>query len=454
MVNTILDFLEARDYKSIVNTLTETNEIDIASIFQTMYDDEMIENDKFIRLFRLLPKDMAADVFTYMDTDMQRLLVESFSDKELHHVINDMYIDDTVDIIEEMPANLVTRIIASADRETREQINALLRYPKDSAGSLMTTEYVALKKSFTVKEALDYIRRVGMNKETVYTLYVTENRKLTGVLTLLDLLTANDDDTVEALMDSNVISVETHEDKEIVANTLSKYDFAALPVVDKDNRMIGIVTFDDAIDVIKEETTEDFEKMAAVVPSDETYFKTSIFAHAKNRIIWLLILMLSATATGIIISGYEAAFAAVPLLVSFIPMITGTGGNCGSQTSTMVIRGMSVGEIRLKDFFKVLLKETGIAVICGVVLSLVNGVRIVLMYRGDPSVDEIRLALTVSLAIIATVIMSKAIACVLPMLAKQCKLDPAIMASPLITTIVDICSTLLFFALATRIFGI
>ena len=454
MVNTILDFLEARDYKSIVNTLTETNEIDIASIFQTMYDDEMIENDKFIRLFRLLPKDMAADVFTYMDTDMQRLLVESFSDKELHHVINDMYIDDTVDIIEEMPANLVARIIASADRETREQINALLRYPKDSAGSLMTTEYVALKKSFTVKEALDYIRRVGMNKETVYTLYVTENRKLTGVLTLLDLLTANDDDTVEALMDSNVISVETHEDKEIVANTLSKYDFAALPVVDKDNRMIGIVTFDDAIDVIKEETTEDFEKMAAVVPSDETYFKTSIFAHAKNRIIWLLILMLSATATGMIISGYEAAFAAVPLLVSFIPMITGTGGNCGSQTSTMVIRGMSVGEIRLKDFFKVLLKETGIAVICGVVLSLVNGVRIVLMYRGDPSVDEIRLALTVSLAIIATVIMSKAIACVLPMLAKKCKLDPAIMASPLITTIVDICSTLLFFALATRIFGI
>lgn len=454
MVNTILEFLETRNYKSIVNTLTETNEIDIASIFQTMYDDEMIENDKFIRLFRLLPKDMAADVFTYMDTDMQKLLVESFSDKELHHVINDMYIDDTVDIIEEMPANLVARIIASADRETREQINELLRYPKDSAGSLMTTEYVALKKSFTVREALDCIRRVGMNKETVYTLYVTENRKLIGVLTVLDLLTANDDDTVEALMDTNVISVETHEDKEIVAETLSKYDFMALPVVDKDNRMIGIVTFDDAIDVIKEETTEDFEKMAAVVPSDETYFKTSIFAHAKNRIIWLLILMLSATATGMIISGYEAAFAAVPLLVSFIPMITGTGGNCGSQTSTMVIRGMSVGEIRLKDFFKVLLKETGIAVICGVVLSLVNGVRIVLMYRSDPSVDEIRLAITVSLSIIATVIMSKAIACVLPMLAKKCKLDPAIMASPLITTIVDICSTLLFFALATRIFGI
>lgn len=454
MVNTILEFLETRNYKSIVNTLTETNEIDIASIFQTMYDDEMIENDKFIRLFRLLPKDMAADVFTYMDTDMQKLLVESFSDKELHHVINDMYIDDTVDIIEEMPANLVARIIASADRETREQINELLRYPKDSAGSLMTTEYVALKKSFTVREALDCIRRVGMNKETVYTLYVTENRKLIGVLTVLDLLTANDDDTVEALMDTNVISVETHEDKEIVAETLSKYDFMALPVVDKDNRMIGIVTFDDAIDVIKEETTEDFEKMAAVVPSDETYFKTSIFAHAKNRIIWLLILMLSATATGMIISGYEAAFAAVPLLVSFIPMITGTGGNCGSQTSTMVIRGMSVGEIRLKDFFKVLLKETGIAVICGVVLALVNGVRIVLMYRSDPSVDEIRLAITVSLSIIATVIMSKAIACVLPMLAKKCKLDPAIMASPLITTIVDICSTLLFFALATRIFGI
>lgn len=430
------------------------NEIDIAALFQTMYDDEMIENDKFIRLFRLLPKSAAADVFSYMDTDMQKLLVSSFTDKELHHVINDMYIDDTVDIIEEMPANLVARIIASADKETRAQINNLLRYPKDSAGSLMTTEYVALKRNFSVKEALDYIRRVGMNKETVYTLYVTEHRKLIGVLTVLDLLTAKDDETVESLMDTNVISVETHEDKEVVAETLSKYDFMALPVVDFENRMIGIVTFDDAIDVIKEETTEDFEKMAAVVPSDDSYFKTPVLVHAKNRILWLLILMLSATVTGMIISGYEAAFAAVPLLVSFIPMITGTGGNCGSQTSTMVIRGMSLGEIRLKDFFKVLFKEFAIAIVCGVVLALVNGLRIVLTYRGDPSVDEIKLAVTVSLAIIATVIMSKTIACLLPMLAKKCKLDPAIMAAPIITTIVDICSTMLFFALATRIFGI
>ena len=363
-------------------------------------------------------------------------------------------IDDTVDIIEDMPANLVARIIKSADAETRKQINAILRYPKDSAGSLMNTEYIALRRDYTVHQAIDIIRKLGVNKETVYTLYVTENRKLIGVLSLLELLTADDDAIVNDIMDTNVISVETHQDKEVVADTLSKYDFAALPVVDADNRMIGIITFDDAMDVIEEEATEDFEKMAAVAPSDESYFKTSIFKHAKNRILWLLILMLSATVTGVIISSYDAAFAAVPLLVSFIPMITGTGGNCGSQTSTMIIRGMSLGEIRLKDFAKVIFKEFGIALLCGAVLALVNGVRIFIMYNSDPTVDAILLAVTVSLAIIATVIMSKCIACILPMLAKKLKLDPAIMAAPVITTIVDTCSTVLFFSLATKIFGI
>ncbi len=454
MHETILNYLEQRDYKSIKNTFAEMNETDIAIIFQALFDDEMIEKDKFIRLFRLLPKSAAADVFSYMDTDMQTLLVESFTDKELCQVINDMYIDDTVDIIEELPANIVARILASADRSTREQINELLRYPKDSAGSLMTTEYVSLRRDYTVKDALDCIRHVGMVKETVYTLYVTENRRLVGVLSVLDLLTAQEDTLVDELMDTNVISVQTGDDKEIVAEMLSTYDFMALPVVDLDNRMLGIVTFDDAIDVIKEETTEDFEKMAAVVPSEDTYFKTSIFKHAKNRLLWLLILMLSATVTGMIISKYEAAFVSVPLLVSFIPMITGTGGNCGSQTSTMVIRGMSLGEIRLKDFFKVIFKELGIAVLCGTVLALVNGARIIIMYNSDPTVDALKLAISVSLAIIATVIMSKTIACMLPMLAKKLKLDPAIMAAPVITTIVDICSTMLFFALSSRIFGI
>lgn len=454
MVNSILEYLENKDYKAIYSAFSEMNETDIALLFQELYDDEMIENDKFIRLFRLLPKDAAAGVFSYMDTEMQMLLVNSFTDRELHNVINDMYIDDTVDIIEEMPANLVTRIIATADSETRSQINEILRYPKDSAGSLMTTEYVALNKNYTVKDALDYVRHVCMNKETAYTVYVTENRKLIGVLTVLDLLTSDDDAFVYDLMDTNVISAETHADREAVAEMLSKYDFMALPVVDRDNRMVGIVTFDDAIDVIKEETTEDFEKMAAVVPSENSYFKTSIFTHAKNRILWLLILMLSATVTGMIISNYEAAFVSVPVLVSFIPMITGTGGNCGSQTSTMVIRGMSLGEIRLKDFFRVFFKEFGIALICGTVLALVNGLRIILMYRSDPNVGEVSLALSVSLAIIATVIMSKTIACILPMLAKKCKLDPAIMAAPVITTIVDICSTMLFFAVSAKILGL
>ncbi len=454
MQNTILNFLEERNFKAIKNSFEEMNEIDIAELFQTLFDDEMLERDKFILLFRLLPKDAAADVFSYMDSDMQMLLVSSFTDKELQNVINDLYIDDTVDIIEDMPANLVARIIKSADTETRNQINAILRYPKDSAGSLMNTEYIALRRDYSVEKAIDIIRKLGMNRETVYTLYVTENRKLIGVLSLLELLTADDSATVNDIMDTNVISVETHEDKEIVADTLSKYDFAALPVVDADNHMVGIITFDDAMDVIEEEATEDFEKMAAVAPSDESYFKTSIFKHAKNRILWLLILMLSATVTGVIISSYDAAFAAVPLLVSFIPMITGTGGNCGSQTSTMIIRGMSLGEIRLKDFVKVIFKELGIAVLCGMVLALVNGVRIFIMYNSDPTVDAMLLAVTVSLAIIATVIMSKCIACILPMLAKKLKLDPAIMAAPVITTIVDTCSTVLFFSLATQIFGI
>ncbi len=454
MLNKTLDYLENKSYKELRDTFVEMNDIDIAELFQTLYDDQLLESDRFIILFRLLPKDKAADVFSYMDSDMQVLLVSAFTDKELRRVINDLYIDDTVDIIEDMPANIVSRIIASTDKETREEINSILRYPKDSAGALMTTEYVALRSGYTVSQAIDLVRRTGVNKETVYTLYVTENRTLIGVLSMLDLLTANDNELVGDIMDTNVISVDTHEDREIVAETLSKYDFTAIPVVDKDMRMVGIVTIDDAIDVIREEVTEDFEKMAAIGHSDDSYFKTPVLVHAKNRILWLLVLMLSATVTGSIIARYDATFAAVPLLVSFIPMITGTGGNCGSQTSTMVIRGMSLGEIRLKDFFKVLFKELRIALLCGLALSAVNAVRLVLTYHSNPEIDGLRLALTVSLAVMVTVVMSKAIACILPMLAKRVKLDPAIMASPLITTIVDICSTMLFFSLATRIFNI
>ena len=454
MYNTVLQYLSERNFKAIREIFMDMNEADVADILQNFYDDHDAEKHELIILFRLLNKDVAADVFSYMDSDMQMMLINSFTDRELQEVIDDLYVDDTVDMIEEMPANVVARVLKSADSQTRKQINQILKYPKDSAGSIMTTEYVYLKKEYTAKEALEWIRHIGMVKETVYTLYVTENRKLIGFLSVLDVITADDNDKIEDLMSTNIISVDTLEDKEFVAAQFSKYDFLSLPVVDKENRMVGIVTFDDAMDVIQEENTEDFSKMAAIAPSDDSYFKTSVFRHAKNRIVWLLVLMLSATITGTIITKYEAAFAAVPLLVSFIPMLSDTGGNCGSQTSTMVIRGMALGEIRMRDFFKVMFKEFRIALIVSVILAVVNGLRIVIMYNSNPSVDAYKLALTVSIAIVATVILSKLIACMLPMVAKKLKLDPAIMAAPLITTIVDTCSTMVFFGVATIIFDI
>lgn len=454
MFDTVLQYLEKRNYKAIREIFIDMNEADVAALLQQCHDDNEADKHELLILFRLLNKDIAADVFSYMDSDMQMMLINSFTDKELQDVIDDLYVDDTVDMIEEMPANVVSRILASADHETRKAINQILKYPKDSAGAIMTTEYVYLKKDYTAKEALEWIRHIGMVKETVYTLYVTESRKLIGVLSVLDIITADDDDKIEDIMDTNLISVDTLEDKEIVAKKMAKYDFMSLPVVDKENRMVGIVTFDDAMDVLQEENTEDFSKMAAVAPSEDSYFKTSVFTHAKNRITWLLVLMLSATITGTIVNKYQAAFAAVPVLVSFLSMLSGTGGNCGSQASTMVIRGMALGEIRMKDFFKVMWKECRIAVICSIVLAIVNAGRIILVYHGDASVDCYKLALTVSLAIVATVVLSKLIAAMLPMAAKKLKLDPAIMAAPLITTIVDTCSTLMFFALATVIFDL
>lgn len=457
MYNTVLQLIDQRNLKAIKVIFENMNEADIADLLQQIHDETDVDQKDLPLLFRLLPKDVAADVFAYMDSDMQEMLINSFTDRELQQVIDDLFIDDTVDIIEEMPANVVSRILKNADMETRKQINQILKYPKDSAGSIMTTEYVYLNKDMTVNEALKKIRQLGMVKETVYTLYVTENRKLIGVLSVLDILTSDDDDVIEEIMDTNVITVDTHEDRELVAAQFSKYDFLALPVVDKENRIVGIVTFDDAMDVMQEENTEDFSRMAAMAPIEDPYFKTSVFAHARNRILWLLVLMLSATITGSIITKYEAAFAAVPLLVSFIPMLTGTGGNCGSQTSTMIIRGMSLGEIRLKDFFKVIFKEFRISLIVSIILAVVNGIRIYVTYTyfyTDTSADPIKLSITVSLAIIATVIMSKLIGCMLPMLAKRLHLDPAIMAAPLITTIVDTCSTLVFFNIAMQMFNL
>ena len=457
LYDTIIDLLEHRNFKEIKEIFENMNEADIADLFGNFHAGDDVDKKDLPILFRLLPKDAAADVFAYMDTDMQVMLIDSFTDKELAEVIDDLFIDDTVDIIEEMPANVVSRILKNTDSETRKQINQILKYPKDSAGSIMTTEYVYLNKNMTVSEAIAKIRQVGVVKETVYTLYVTENRRLIGVLSVLDILTADDDDRIEDIMETNVITVDTLEDRELVAKQFEKYDFLALPVVDKENRIVGIVTFDDAMDVMREENTEDFSHRAGMAPIEDSYFKTSVFKHARNRIAWLLVLMLSATLTGTIITKYEAAFAAVPLLVSFIPMLTGTGGNCGSQTSTMIIRGMSLGEIKLKDFFKVAFKEFRIALIVSVILAIVNGIRIYITYTviSPGMIDSpLRLSVTVSLAIISTVIMSKLIGCMLPMLAKRLHLDPALMAAPLISTIVDTCTTLVFFNIAMMIFHI
>lgn len=452
MFNTVLELLKKRNYKAIREIFMDMNEADVAALLQQFYDDHEVEKYELPLLFRLLNKDVAADVFAYMDSDTQMMLINAFTDKELQEIVDDLYLDDTVDIIEEMPANVVARIIKSADAETRKQINQILKYPKDSAGSIMTTEYVYLHRSYTAKEALDWIRHVGMVKETVNTLYVTESRKLVGVLSLLDIVTADDNDKIEDIMEDNVISVDTLEDKEYVASMFSKYDFLSLPVVDRENRMVGIVTFDDAMDVIQDENTEDFSKMAAIAPNEESYFRTGIFKHAKSRIVWLLILMISATITQIITNRYEAAFAAVPLLVSFMPMIMDTGGNCGAQSSTLIIRGIALDEIHFSDFFKVVFKEFRISIIVSSVLAVVNGVRIYIMYQHKCDYPFM-LALTIALSIIATVILSKVIGSMLPMLAKKCRLDPAIMATPLITTIVDCCSLFLYFNIATIVFS-
>ena len=395
----------------------------------------------------MLPKELAAETFTFMDSDTQMHLISGFSDKELREILDEIFVDDTVDIIEEMPANVVSRILKNTDAETRKQINAILDYPTDSAGSVMTTEYVYLHKNMTTKEALDWIRKVGVVKETIYTCYITESRKLIGFVTILDLVTADEDATIESIMDSNVKFVYTHEDREDVAKKFSKYDFLAMPVVDNEERMVGIITFDDVLDVIAEENEEDFSKMAAMQPIEDSYFKTSVFTHAKKRIGWLLVLMLSATITGNLLTKYEEAFQAIPILVSFIPMLMSTGGNCGSQSSTTVIRGLATGEIQFKDFFKAVFKEFRISLIISVILAVTNGLRIFIFYK------NLQLSIVITLSIIGTVIIAEFIGCALPLIAKKVKLDPAIMATPLISTIVDTCSMLIYFQFATMIFS-
>ena len=443
LAKTIETLLENKKYSSLRDVLSSMNEADIAAMFSE------VSSDSLPLLFRLLPKDLAADTFALMDTDEQELLIRGFSDNEIKEVVDELYVDDAADIVEEMPANVVKRILKNTEPDMRQMINEILKYPEDSAGSLMTTDYISLRPKMTISDAIKRIRRTINEAETIYTCYVTDdNRKLLGYLSVKNLLLAEPNEKVCDIMDKTIICVHTLSDKEDVAKDMNKYDFVTMPVVDDEGRLVGIVTFDDAIDVMQDEATEDIERMAAINPTEESYFKTSDFKHAKNRIFWLLILMLSAAITGTILTKYEDACAAIPALVSFIPMLMSTGGNCGSQSSTMIIRGMSVDEIKLKDFLKVIFTEFRISLVICVILAIVNGVRIWIM-SGD-----LQIATVVSLSIIFIVIISQFIGCSLPMLAKRCKLDPAVMAAPLITTIVDATSILIFFNIATRFFNL
>ena len=434
--------LQQRQYKAVRSILDVMNEVDIASLLSELDDRELA------LAFRLIPKDKAAEVFANMESSMQTYLVEMFSEKELKELLDDLYMDDTVDLLEELPANLVNRILDAVTPADRALINQLLNYPEDSAGSLMTTEYVDIREHMTVAQAMAHIKETGIHKETIYTCYVTERRKLIGIVSAKDLMTTDDNVHIRDLMEKEIISVNTHTDKEDVAKLFTKYDFLAIPVLDADGLMVGIVTFDDAMDVMVEEATEDITKMAAINPSEKTYFETSVFAHAKNRIPWLLILMFTSIITGTIITRYEDAFAAIPLLVSFIPMLMDTGGNCGSQSSTLIIRGIALSQIRFRDIFRVIFKEFGVSLIVGSVLAATNGIRIMIQYQ------NFSLALVIALTLIGTVVISKMIGCMLPLLASRVNLDPAIMASPLITTLVDIFSILIYFNIATVLFDL
>lgn len=437
-----IQLLSSKEYKKAQNVLTQNNAIDNAKLL------ESLDPKDCAFAFRLIPKDEASKVFSCMSSSMQAHLVDLFTQSELKEVIDSLYMDDTVDLLEDLPANLIKRILASVDPQKRNIINKLCKYPEDSAGSIMTIEYVSLRKEMTVQEALDHIKATGIHKETIYTCYVLENKKLLGIVSAKSLITSNRDTKIEKLMNKNIISVQTHTDQEEVAKLFRKYDLIAMPVLDSENCFVGIVTFDDVMDVMIDETNEDISKMAAIEPNEKGYFETTVWQHAKHRIMWLLILMFSATITGSIITRYENAFQAVPLLVSFIPMLMDTGGNCGSQSSTLIIRGLALGDIKFKDLFRVIFKEFRISLIVGAILAVANGLRIFIQYQNP------QIAIVVALSLAVVVILSKFIGCVLPLFANKVGLDPAIMASPLITTIVDTCSILVYFNIAVHIFNI
>ncbi len=442
--NLLTELLETRQFRRLRETMADMNEVDIAEFIEKQ------EQEKKVLVYRMLPKELAADVFSFLEVEDQTHIINSITDYELKKIIEDLYVDDAVDMLEELPATVVKRVLKNATPETRNLINEFLQYPENSAGTIMTAEYIGLKRSMTVEEAFAYIRKNGVDKETIYTCFVTDSKRhLQGVVTVKDLLMNPYSTVIRDIMDENVICAVTTEDREDVVETFNKYDLLCLPVVDHENRLVGIVTVDDVVEVMEQEATEDFEKMAAMLPSEKPYLKTSVLELAKNRIPWLLLLMFTSMITGAILVSYEDALQVVPLLISFIPMLMDTSGNCGNQSSTMVIRGMAVGDISLGDVARVAWKELRVGVICGGVLAAANYIRLMIQYPGQPLV-----CLTIVLSLIMTVILAKTIGCTLPMLAKRLKLDPAIMAAPLITTIVDACSLMIYFRIACALLNL
>ena len=445
------ELLRSKQYAALRNLLLPMEPADIADLLEECGEESMP------LLYRLLPKELAAEVFVELEADSQEMLINGFSNNELKEVLDELYLDDVADIVEEMPATVVIRILDKATPEMRKSVNELLKYPEDSAGSIMNMEFLSLKKDMTVEDAFKRIRRVGGDMETINTLYVTDpTRKLLGVLSVRDLLLAESDDLIEDIMDTNVMSVTTTDDKEDVAQAMSKYDYLSMPVVDRENRLVGIVTVDDAMDVMEEEATEDIEKMAAITPTDKPYLKTSVFDTFKARIPWLLLLMVSATFTGLIITNFEASLAVVPVLTAYIPMLMDTGGNCGSQASVTVIRALSLDEVDFSDILSVIWKELRVALLCGAVLAVANFAKMMLVDRmllGNTSLEPL-VAAIVCLTLICAVAVAKFVGCTLPLLAKKVGLDPAVMASPFITTIVDALSLLIYFQFAKNLLGI
>lgn len=444
MKEKILDLIEQGKYVDVRKQIIEMNVVDIAQLF------EEIEKQKLLVVFRILPKDIASDVFAYIPNELQKFIVESISDKEIKSIIDELFLDDVIAFLEEMPSNIVKKVLKNTDEETRKLINQFLNYPEDSAGSIMTIEFVDLKKEMTVKQALQHIKETGVDKETIDTCYVIDNNRiLEGVISIRKLILSEESALVKDIMQKDAVYINTHDDQEKMASLFKKYDLLSMPVVDNERRLVGIVTIDDVIDVIEQANTEDIQKMAAMQPSEEKYLKTNALVLAKHRIIWLLILMISATFTGKIIRKFDDVLQAVVVLASFIPMIMDTGGNSGSQSSALVIRGLALGEISLKDAFKVLWKEIQVGCIVGLALSSVNFLRIYFLEKTDFMVS-----LTVSITLLLTVILAKIVGGILPILAKKCKLDPAIMAGPLITTVVDAVALTIYFSTAVWLLGI